>query len=55
MTLYTVEKLSPGRWQIMRFDHGRTVGTKLGILPSKRDAVQSARLLAGWRGRVVVH
>jgi hypothetical protein len=46
---YTVKRLAGHRWALYS-PHG----DKLNVLPSRQRAVTVGRLLAGWRGRVVV-
>lgn len=45
---YLVSKIAAGRWQLTSPE-----GTNLGVM-SKGEALNAGRLLAGWRGRVVV-
>jgi hypothetical protein len=45
---YLVTRIATGRWQLTSPE-----GTNLGVM-SKGEALATGRLLAGWRGRVVV-
>lgn len=46
---YAVEKIAADRWQIMS-----PFGDNLGVERTRKAAVAIARMLAGWRGSVVV-
>lgn len=46
---YLVQKLDAKRWQITS-----PYGDNLGVHTTRKGAVTAARLLAGWRGNVVI-